>query len=163
MYNLYMNIRIYETQNFLVETLEKPHVSRTDGGHIFISPKVRLLDRTQLSPELAIEMVRLTMIAGEAMATALNRKGIDIGRINYQDNGNWGVFKPEGPELHVHLYGRAKSAVVQKYGEALSFPQPSTSYYDSCEPLSDEDIGDIRKEIELIFEREEYQDHNWHL
>jgi len=43
--------------------------------------------------------MKLTMMVGEAMATALNRRGIDIGRINYQDNGNWGVFGPEGPYL----------------------------------------------------------------
>lgn len=156
-----MNIKIFETNNFLVETLEKPHVTRTDGGHIFISPKMRLLDRTQLSPELAVEMIRLTMVVGEAMAAALTKRGIDIGRINYQDNGNWGVFKPEGPELHIHLYGRAKDAVIQKYGEALSFPQPNTGFYDSCEPLTNGDIEAIRNEIELIFKQEKYQDRNW--
>ena len=156
-----MNIKIFETDNFLVETLEKPHVSREEGGHIFISPKVRLLDRTRLSPELAIEMMRLTMVTGEAMVTALAKRGIDIGRINYQDNGNWGVFKSEGPELHIHLYGRAKNALVQKYGEALLFPQPSTGFYDSCEPLTNEDIEAIRNEIELAFKQEKYQDKNW--
>ena len=158
-----MKKKIYETENFLVETLEKPHISRTDGGHIFISPKVRLLDRTQLTPELAIEMMRLTMVVGEAMATALNRRGVDVGRINYQDNGNWGVFKPEGPELHVHLYGRAKSALVQKYGEATFFPLPGTGFYDSCEPLTEEDLKEIREEIELVFKKEKYLDQNWGL
>ncbi|MHB8660498.1 MAG: hypothetical protein ACYC75_00950 [Minisyncoccota bacterium] len=154
---------IFTTKNFLVETLEKPHISRTDGGHIFISPKVRVLDRTQLSPELAIELMRLTMVTGEAMAVALNRRGVDVGRINYQDNGNWGVFKPEGPDLHIHLYGRAKSAVIQKYGEALSFLMPETGFYDSFEPLSDEDVEEIRKEIEFVFIRDKYQDPDWHL
>lgn len=158
-----MNVEIFQTKNFIVETLEKPHVSRTDGGHIFISPKVRLLDRTQLSPELAIEMMRLTMVVGEAMASALIKRGVDIGRINYQDNGNWGVFKPEGPELHIHLYGRAKSAVTQKYGEALRFPFPETGFYDSFEPLNEGDREEIKKEIEIILKQEKYQDQNWHL
>ena len=158
-----MNKTIFQTKNFIVETLEKPHVSRNDGGHIFISPKVRLIDRTELSPELAVELMRLTMIAGEAMSTSLTKRGVDIGRINYQDNGNWGVFKPEGPELHVHLYGRAKSATTQKYGEALYFPLPETGVYDSSEPLNDGDREEIKKEIELILKREKYQDQNWHV
>jgi diadenosine tetraphosphate (Ap4A) HIT family hydrolase len=158
---MYMSKEIYQTENFIVETLQRPHISRTDGGHIFISPKVRILDRTLLSPKYAIEMMRLTMIAGEAMTTALNKNGINIERINYQDNGNWGVFKPEGTSLHIHLYGRSKSAVTQKYGEALNFPLPDTGFYDSFEPLNDEDIDEIKKEIENIFNEEKYQDLNW--
>ena len=154
---------IYETKNFSVETVEHPHVSREEGGHIVIEPKVRISDRTQLSPELAIELMRLTMIVGEAMTTALNRRGVDIGRINYQDNGNWSVFKPEGPRLHIHLYGRAKSAVIQKYGDAISAPKPNTGFYDSFKSLNEEDIKEIRSEIETIFKREKYQGQNWHL
>lgn len=113
---------IYETDNFIVEAVSKPHVARTDGGHIKITPKQRVIDRTELSPEKAEELMRLTMIIGEAMAKGMNKRGIDIGRINYQDNGNWSVFKPEGPYFHYHLYGRAKSAKVQKYGDACYFP-----------------------------------------
>jgi diadenosine tetraphosphate (Ap4A) HIT family hydrolase len=101
---------IFESENFIVEAADRPHVDRLDGGHIRILPKARVRDRTQLSPDLAKELMKLTMIAGEAMEMALGRRGIDIGRINYQDNGNWGVFKPEGPYLHLHLYGRARSA-----------------------------------------------------
>ena len=70
----------------------------------------------------AIELMRLLIIVGEAMTIVLTKNGIDIGRINYQDNGNWGVFKKEGPYKHFHLYGRAKSAVRQKYGQACHFP-----------------------------------------
>lgn len=158
-----MNKEIFQTKNFIVEAIEKPHVSRTDGGHIKISPKVRLVDRTQLTPELAIELMRLTMIVGEAMATALNRRGVDIGRINYQDNGNWSVFKPEGPYLHIHLYGRAKSAKVHKWGDACYFPQRETGFYDSFEPLNDGDVEEIKKEIGEILQRDKYQDQNWHL
>ncbi|MFA7702832.1 MAG: hypothetical protein WCX80_05260, partial [Patescibacteria group bacterium] len=108
-------------------------------------------------------LMRLTMIVGEAMATALNRCGIDIGRINYQDNGNWSVFSPEGPYLHLHLYGRAKSAVTQKYGDACYFPQRVSGFYDSFEPLNDNDILEIRKEIELVSRKDKYQDQNWGL
>jgi diadenosine tetraphosphate (Ap4A) HIT family hydrolase len=156
-----MDKEIFQTKNFIVEVAEKPHVTRTDGGHIRIFPKLKVVDRTELSPELAIELTRLTMIVGEAMAKALNKRDIDIGRINYQDNGNWSVFKPEGPYLHIHLYGRAKSAKIQKYGDACYFPQRSTGFYDSFEPLNDDDIKEIRKEIESIFKEDKYQDKKW--
>jgi len=158
-----MDKEIFQTKNFIVESVEKPHVSRMDGGHIKISPKVRLVDRTKLSPELAIELMRLTMVTGKAMITALNQRDIDVGRINYQDNGNWSVFKPEGPYLHIHLYGRAKSAKVHKWGDACYFPQRETGFYDSFEPLNDGDIEEIKKQIESILKEDKYQDQNWHL
>jgi diadenosine tetraphosphate (Ap4A) HIT family hydrolase len=148
---------IYETVNFQVLAHDKPHVTRKDGGHIIILPNVRVKDRTFLSPPLATELMKLTMMVGEAMATALNRRGIDIGRINYQDNGNWGVSRPEGPHLHVHLYGRAKSATTQKYGEALYLPRRQTGFYDHFEPLSDGDIAEIRDEIERLSLTPKYQ------
>lgn len=154
-------LEIYQTENFIVEAAEKPHITRTDGGHIRIFPKEKLADRTKLAPQKAIELMRLTMVVGEAMSTALNRRGIDIGRINYQDNGNWSVFSPEGPYLHIHLYGRAKSAKIQKYGGACHFPQRSTGFYDKFESLNEEDILEIRKEIEKIFSEEKYKDKNW--
>ena len=87
---------IYETENFTVEAPDKPHVDRDDGGHIKIVPKVQVVDRQQLSPKLAIELMRLTIVVGQAMTTAMNRRGVDIGRINYQDNGNWTVLKRGG-------------------------------------------------------------------
>jgi diadenosine tetraphosphate (Ap4A) HIT family hydrolase len=158
-----MDGKIFQSNNFTVVAVEKPHVSRTDGGHIKIYPNIRLVDRTQLTPELAVELIRLTMIVGEAMATALNKRGIDIGRINYQDNGNWSVLKPEGSYLHIHLYGRAKSAKIHKWGDACYFPQRDTGFYDSFEPLNDGDIEEIKNQIESIKKREKYQDQNWHL
>jgi len=141
---------IYETSNFIVESADLPLVTRKDGGHITITPKKRVNDRTQLTPSLAIELMMLTILIGKAMETGLNKRGIDIGRINYQDNGNWGVFKPEGPFLHYHLYGRAKSATIQKYGEACNFPFRETGFYDLFEPLDDEDIIAIQQEIENL-------------
>lgn len=157
-----MNKEIFKTDNFIVEMFDRPHISRMDGGHIVITPKFRFGDRTELSPSLAMELMRLTMVAGESMMKALNGRGIDIARINYQENGNWSVFSPQGPYLHVHLYGRAKSAKIQKYGDACNFPHLETGFYDSVEPLNDGDIEEIKKEIELTFHKEKYQDKNWH-
>ena len=156
-------IKIYQTNNFLVFTLKKPHISREDGGHIVIAPTEKVLDRTQLSARKAIELMRLTMIVGEAMARVLNEHGVDVGRVNYQDNGNWGVLKPEGPNLHVHLYGRAKSAKIQKWGESCNFPKPETGFYDSFQSLNDEDIREIKSEVERLLATEKYQDRYWYL
>ncbi|MBW2976387.1 hypothetical protein KY347_02995 [Candidatus Woesearchaeota archaeon] len=156
---------IYESENFSVEAAEKPHVDRDDGGHIEIYPKVRCLDRQQLSPKHAIELVRLTIVVGQAMTTVMNEHGVDIGRINYQDNGNWTVFKPEGSYLHIHLYGRAKSAKTHKYGQACYFPhrEEKPEYYENFKPLNEEDVKDIKTEIEKLLKEEKFSDSEWGL
>src|SRR3954470_19038150 len=108
---------IYTSKNFSVDAAEEPLVDREDGGHIIISPKVKVRTRQDLEPALAIELMRLTIVTGEAMTKVLTRNGVPIGRINYQDNGNWSVHKPEGPHLHIHLYGRSITARTNPYGE----------------------------------------------
>src|ERR1700722_13830899 len=134
-------IKIFETEHFKIFTLEKPHISRTDGGHIIIAPKNSVEDRTKLSPSEAKEMMKLTMLVGEAMKEALLNRGVEIGRINYQDNGNW------KHELHIHLYGRAKNAVVQIYGAPLKFPTTREEQQrENFEPLNDGDVAVIRAE-----------------
>ncbi|MBR9705436.1 hypothetical protein GOV14_00210 [Candidatus Pacearchaeota archaeon] len=154
---------IYESENFFVEAFETPHVDRDDGGHIKIHPKVRVTDRQQLSSKQAIELMRLTIVVGQAMTKVMNEHGVDIERINYQDNGNWAVFEPEGPPLHIHLYGRAKSAKIQKYGQACYFPHrdEKPEYYKDFKPLNKEDVKDIRKEIKKLLKNQKFSDHEW--
>ncbi len=96
--------------------------------------------------------MRLTIVAGQAMTKVMNEHGVDIGQINYQENGNWQVFKPEGPLLHIHLYGRAKSAKIQKYGQAWYFPHinEKPEYYENFKPLNEDDIKNIRTKIEIL-------------
>lgn len=141
---------IYETNNFIVESRDQPFVNRSDGGHIRILPKVPVEDRTKLAPKLAKEVMKLTMVVGEAMAIALNRRGVDVARINYQDMGNW------TPTFHIHLFGRAKSAKYQKFGESVYLPKRETGFYNNFHPLDHEDIQEIRKEIERILATEKY-------
>lgn len=156
---------IFESRNFLVEAPDKPHLDRSEGGHIKISPKERVPDRQALRPGQAIELMRLSIVTGEAMQAVLNENGVDIGRINYQDNGNWSVFKPEGPYLHVHLYGRAKSAKTNPYGQACFFPHPDDdpARYENLEPLRPTDIIGIRSRIELLLGQEKFSDAGWGL
>jgi diadenosine tetraphosphate (Ap4A) HIT family hydrolase len=146
---------VFESQNFIVTTPEQPHVSRGDGGHLIINPKVVVEDRTYLSRELAIELVKLTMVAGEAMKTVLTQRGIHIGRINYQDNGNW------RHELHVHLYGRAHGATLQTYGHPLAFPPTAAAFkaqMGNLEPLTGDDVAALRMEIVRLLATEKYRD-----
>ena len=156
---------IFESKNFLIEAADKPLVGRSDGGHIVINPKVRVATLQQFNPTTAIELMRLVMVVGEAMTTVLNKNGVDIGRINYQDNGNWGVFKPEGPYQHFHLYGRAKSAVQQKYGQACYFPHKEDypEFYENLTPLNHQDITDLNLEITRLLATDKYANSAWKL
>ena len=148
-------VLIFESQNFNVLTPEHPHVSRGDGGHLIINPKVAVEDRTQLSRDKAIELMKLTMVAGEAMKNVLTQKGIAIGRINYQDNGNW------RHELHVHLYGRARDATIQTWGHPLSFPPTAAAFKEqmgNLEPLGGDDIAALNTEIIRLLATEKYRE-----
>ena len=158
-------VMIYESENFFIEAVDKPHVDRDDGGHIKIYPKVRLLDRQQLNPKQAIELMRLTVVVGQAMTEVMNEHGVDIGRINYQDNGNWTVFNPKGSYLHIHLYGRAKSANIHKYGQACFFPhrKENPKYYKNFKPLNSEDIEEIKVQIKTLLKKEKNSDSEWGL
>lgn len=63
---------IYETENFVVAVPKVPHIPRTDGGHLWIRGKKEYFEsRNELTPKLAIEVMRLTMLMSEAM-----RKGM---------------------------------------------------------------------------------------
>lgn len=154
---------LFESTHFTIESVERPLVDRNDGGHLTINPKVRVSTRQELTASQAIELMRLTMIAGEAMTNVMNARGVDVGRINYQDNGNWSVFSPEGPVLHVHLYGRAKSATYQKYGEALYFPHRAKhpELYDKLQPLNETDCAAMTAEILRLMKEETYGDARW--
>jgi diadenosine tetraphosphate (Ap4A) HIT family hydrolase len=142
--------KIYSARYFDIMVPETPHISREDGGHLVIVPKREVADRTQLTYKEAIELIKLSMIFGEALKKTLKMNGIDVERVNYQENGNW------VPKMHLHLYGRAKSAVTQKYGEALNFPKPETGVYDKNNPLSDNDINKIKVEAEKLLASEKY-------
>jgi diadenosine tetraphosphate (Ap4A) HIT family hydrolase len=149
-------MQIYETKNFIVESFKTPHVDRNEGGHIKIYPKNGLKDRTEMSPSMAFEYIRLTMIVGKAMETAMTRQGLEITRINYHDMGNWAYKKGQQPKFHLHIYGRDKNAKKQPYQEAVYLPDRSTGFYEGFKPLDGEDVKEIKKEIANIEKEDKY-------
>ncbi len=155
---------IYETQNFIVESREKPFLPRTDGGHIrILSKDISLTDRTKLEPKMAIELMRITMIVGEALQTAMNNRGIPVVKINYQDMGNWSYKEGKPPILHVHVFGRASNAVKQPWPESMYLPDRKTGFYDGFEPLDEEDNKEILKQILIVSAGEKYRLEAWGL
>ena len=146
---------VFEAKHFTIFVPDRPHVSREDGGHLVVNPRVSVPDRTHLTAEQAIELVKLTMVAGEAMKTVLAARGIEIGRINYQDNGNW------RHELHVHLYGRARGAKLQPYGHFLQLPPTREAFMKTMgdlEALSADDCAALREEIGRLLATAKYRD-----
>jgi len=111
---------IYETKHFIVKSRSKPHVSRTDGGHITIMPKDPVENRWDFEPTRAKALMRISMMVGEAMKNALNERGVPVERLNFHDNGNWSINTEAGPKCHLHLYGRARDSVNQTPKEIAS-------------------------------------------
>lgn len=155
---------IYETENFVVAVPKVPHIPRTDGGHLWIRSKEKYFSsRIELEPKLAIEVMRLTMLIGEAMEKAMKNRNINVERINYQENGNWAYQKGMNPEFHIHLYGRTKDSTTQTWGEALVFPNKSTGFYDNFEKFNNEDIEEIKRQITILEQDGKFIKENWSL
>ena len=154
--------QIYETENFIVESPEQPFLPRTDGGHVRIRIKDKTItDRTKLDSEVAIDLMRLSMIVGEAFETAMNNRGIPVVKINYQDMGNWAYKTGDKPYLHYHIFGRASNAVKQPWPESVYLPDRGTGFYEGFEPLNEDDIKEIQKQIEVVETKEKYKENNW--
>lgn len=134
---------IFESQNYYVIVPQMPHVDRNDGGHICIVAKDNnICSLQQLDDNGLIELSLLTRAVGDAMIETMNKHGIDVRLINYQINGNWTFFDEKKPSLHLHLYGRALSAKIQKFGNSLYFPtkKDNLDFYKNNKCVTDEDI-----------------------
>lgn len=156
------DIVIYETENFVGTVPKIPHIPRLDGGHIMIRAKEKYFEsRIEFEPKLAIEVMRMTMLLSEAMINGMKNRGIEIERINYQENGNWAYQDGKKPTFHIHLYGRTRNAKTQTFGEALVFPNKSTGFYDNFEPFNEDDIAEIQKQISALEKTDKYVMTNW--
>lgn len=157
------NTLIFESPNFTVEIHPMPFVSRQDGGHIRIFPKdkARVTDRTVLLKEEAIEFMWLSMLTGEAMVKGLNKQGIPVVKINYEELGNWAFKRNEQTVMHLHIFGRAQNATKQIFPEAVYLPDRSSGFYDGFEPLTQEDMKAIRAEMDALLATEKYDPKKW--
>lgn len=113
-------------------------------------------DRTQLSPALAVEYTKLSILISQALVSAMRRRGVDIGIVNYQDIGNWGVFSPEGPKCHMQIYGRATTETIQKYGDAVWLPHRETGFYDGFQPLDEEGVAEIHHDVSMLLATDKF-------
>lgn len=157
---------ILENKDFVVTAHDKPHHSRENGGHIIIRPKQQFAHRQEMPLDLAADLMHLTMVVGEAATKVMRASGVDVVRINYQDNGNW-AYKPEinkTNQLHVHLYLRSPQEKhpdddprFQPFPDALVFPPPTTNYYDKFVSLTDQDCANIKQEIIKLLATAKYQ------
>ncbi len=153
----------YETRNFGVFVPKKSHVSREEGGHLCIMYKGqhKCSSRLDLTPSEAKELTRLSMLVGEAMLRGMKKRGVSIAHINYQENGNWPFLHHEKPVLHLHLYGRTSDSLQQRWGEALYFPDPETSFYDHITPLDHDDVLEIMSELKKLEFTSKYAPEKW--
>ena len=100
----------------------KLHIAPRDGGHLIAFPHRHVTDRRRLDPLEATAVDLCSLIAAELLRLVF---GADWQ--NYQENGNWGVADSPISQhhMHLHIYGRSRSAVEQPFGEALRFPSRS--------------------------------------
>ena len=153
-----MDSAIYVTRHFTVKAAGAPHVPRADGGHLFIEANDHSIsERTQLTAEQAVELAWLTMLVGQAYWDVMPERGLDLYRLNYQDNGNWAFVRGEQPVLHVHVYGRTRDEQHQEYGQALHLPYIDTGFYDGFEPLTDDDAAALCARMEALAQTERFR------
>lgn len=153
---------IWETDNFIVEAHPEPFVSREEGGHIRIRVKDEsITDRTKLTPKQAKEYMRTSMIVGEALEKGTNNRGVKVAKVNYQDMGNWPYKINKLPFVHYQVFGRVWGAKKQPFPESVYLPGKESGFYEGFEPLNEEDVAEIRKQIEEISKKEKYSLENW--
>lgn len=122
---------ILDWEGVIVVVPDRPHISVADGGHLLVVPKRHVRDRRDLTDQEALDIFKGSRIAAEALAAAF---GTDW--FNFQENGNWSLDGESDPHMHLHVYGRARTAVHQPFGEALRFPRGVTSPIGGSRPSS---------------------------
>ena len=90
------------------------------------------------------------------MKTTMVKRGVNIGLINYQDMGKWQVFQPQETTMHLHIFGRAIDAIVQKYGDAVYLPHLESGYYQKFQSLDADDVVMLSKEIYRLMRTQKY-------
>ncbi|MGK0442675.1 MAG: diadenosine tetraphosphate (Ap4A) HIT family hydrolase [Pseudohongiellaceae bacterium] len=123
---------------------QEPLNSWQDGGHLTVTPRRHITDRTECYAHEAIELMAATMLAGRALLDVLQ-----VEKVNYQEMGNWSLGKPKKPWLHVHVFGRARQQSFQVRGESIRFfPQGHAFYRQIDSPISPRKLTQLRLSVE---------------
>lgn len=145
--------QIFETKHFILNSRDKPQITRTDGGHICIDPKIPREVLSDFSKDELEEMILLQTMAGIAMMNGMKKSGIEIRRINYQINSNFNLA------FHLHLYGRAVSAKIQPFGQVIQAGPTKEEFLkqiEGLEALNYEDIRNIQDEIKKLLQTDRF-------
>ena len=152
-----LNDLVFESKHFRVERHPQPFISREEGGHLRIFPKrAEVATINELKPEEAVELIYVEMVVREALMLAMTEQGVDMIWVNIEDLGNWAFKRLEKPRLHIHVFGRARSATKQLWPEAPYLPDRSSGFYDDFIPLNIDDMNCIREHIERILVKPPY-------
>lgn len=144
---------VYEDNIFQVVRPALPLNSRGDGGHLVLTKRKPVSDRSDLTWQEAIDFMRISMAVGKAMYEVLN-----IERMNYEDLGNWGIDDSGGAKMHLHLLGRSKEQTHQIRGQHMFlYPKDHPIYQGHLESLTDDDLQSLRTKILKILREDKYQ------
>ena len=147
------NGSVYEDKYFRVTSPEFPLNDRNDGGHLILTKKERVTDRSDMTYQEAIDFMRISMAVGKAMYEVLG-----IERMNYEDLGNWGIDEPGGAKMHLHFFGRAREQIRQIRGHHMFlYPKDHEIYRGHLKPLNEDDLQKLRTRIEDILKGEKYR------
>jgi len=113
-----VSVVLLDLVGVVVALPERPHISIADGGHLVVVPTRHVKDRRDLIEREFLQMFYGSKLAAGALSVAF---GVDW--FNFQENGNWSLGTDGQPHLHLHVYGRARAALEQPFGEALRFPE----------------------------------------
>lgn len=143
---------VYEDKYYKVISPEFPLNCRDDGGHLILIKKEKVTDRSDLTYQEAIGLMRISMAVGKAMYVVLG-----VERVNYEDLGNWGIDDPGGAKMHLHLMGRAKEQTHQIRGQHIFlYPKNHKIYQGHLKPLTADQVSSIRDSVKKILKEPKY-------
>ncbi len=156
---------IFQSQHFILTRAARPFVSREEGGHMRIFAKrPELSERRDFTPEEAVEFVWLSSASGEALEKGMNRRGIKVMKINFEELGNWPFKTGDRVQFHEHIFGRAEGSKRQVFPEAVQLPDRTSGFYDGFIPLDNEDLEAIKESLSEILARKHFSERvNWRL
>ena len=155
---------VYKTKTFSVKVPSTPHITWEEGGHVFIEVNNHdISDRWELSYDEACELMWLTQVVGLAFKQTMQHFGVELYRLNIQDNANWSFIRKTKPVLHIHIYGRSlrekNGNTAQTYGNSLSFPYVDTGFYDDFTPLDIEKMKYLSDTIATLARSPHFSEH----